>query len=266
MSRPWMPLYIADYLADTAHLNAAQSGAYLHLIMHYWQTGGLPNDDDALARIARLTSREWRRERETLSAFFEDGWRHKRIDIELAHALEISSKRRSAAKQRHCKSNANASANAEQMDTHARASSPSPSHPQSKDSDLRSDGASAPRDVRADLFGRGLKTLARISGKTPDSCRSLLGKMLKAVDDEAIHVLGAIEDADRNQYADPVAWIWRVLKSREKPNDDGRSRNAENRSLSSVARAAAERAAVLADPDGLRDCGSGASFRLISQR
>ena len=47
MSRPWMPLYIADYLADTAHLNATESGAYLHLIMHYWLTGGLPQGRNA---------------------------------------------------------------------------------------------------------------------------------------------------------------------------------------------------------------------------
>lgn len=72
--------------------------------------------------------------------------------------------------------------------------------------------ASAP-DIRADLFGRGLKSLAKITGKTPDSCRSLVGKWLKSVNDEAIHVLGAIEDAERNRVADPVAWINRSLQS-----------------------------------------------------
>lgn len=85
-ARPWMPLYIADYLADTAHLGAAQSGAYMHLIMHYWQHSALPVDDAGLARIAKLTPGEWRRERATLQAFFHDGWRHKRIDAELADA------------------------------------------------------------------------------------------------------------------------------------------------------------------------------------
>lgn len=122
MNRPWMPLYIADYLADTAHLNAAHSGAYLHLIMHYWQTGGLPDDDAALTRIARMTTAEWRKARPIIAHFFQDGWRHKRIDAELAHAAEVSSKRRASAEQRYSKSNANAPPNAEQLDTHARAS------------------------------------------------------------------------------------------------------------------------------------------------
>jgi hypothetical protein len=42
-SRCWMPLWIADYLAVAGHLRALESGAYLHLIMHYWQRGGLPD-------------------------------------------------------------------------------------------------------------------------------------------------------------------------------------------------------------------------------
>jgi uncharacterized protein YdaU (DUF1376 family) len=115
-AKPWMPLYIADYLADTGHLGAAQSGAYLHLIMHYWQNGSLPDDDLALARIARMTPLEWKKNRAIIAAFFESGWVHKRIDRELAHAADVSRKRRAAAGEKHSKS----SANAQQKETHAR--------------------------------------------------------------------------------------------------------------------------------------------------
>lgn len=99
--KPWMPLYIADYLKDTTHLGAIESGAYLHLIMDYWQNGKLPDDDRHLARIAKLTDKEWKGLKPVLQAFFHDGWKHKRIDIELAHAEEVSSKRRDAAHARH---------------------------------------------------------------------------------------------------------------------------------------------------------------------
>lgn len=90
MKRPWMPLYIADYLRDTTHLGAIESGAYLHLIMDYWQNGKLPDDDRMLARIAKLTDREWKKLKPTLQAFFYDGWKHKRIDGEIAQAVHLS--------------------------------------------------------------------------------------------------------------------------------------------------------------------------------
>lgn len=66
MKRPWMPLYVAEYLADTGHLSAAEHGAYLLLIMHYWQKDGLPEDERQIARISRLTPAEWAESRDTL--------------------------------------------------------------------------------------------------------------------------------------------------------------------------------------------------------
>jgi uncharacterized protein YdaU (DUF1376 family) len=147
-TRPWMPLYIADYRADTAHLSAAQHGAYLLLIMHYWTTGGLPMDDAPLARIAGMTPAEWKKNRPTIAAFFTADWKHKRIDAELAKATDISIKRRASAEQRHSKSNANADANAQQLDTHAGATSQPQT--QSQTSSLRSEVAGA----RASLLAR----------------------------------------------------------------------------------------------------------------
>ena len=114
MKRPWMPIYIADYLRDTTHLGALESGAYLHLIMDYWQNGGLPDEDRKLARIAKMTDRQWKAARSTLQEFFHHGWRHKRIDQELSKMADISNKRSAAAsarqdairKQNECKSTA----------------------------------------------------------------------------------------------------------------------------------------------------------------
>jgi hypothetical protein len=72
-------------------------------------------------------------------------------------------------------------------------------------------GAGAP-DHRKRLFGEGLEKLARMTGKGPDACRSFVGKCLKAASDDAIVVLGLIEDAERNQVVDPSAWIAARLK------------------------------------------------------
>lgn len=93
-----MPLYIADYLADTAHLTRDESGGYLHLIMAYWRNGGpLPDDDKRMAAITKSTQKEWKKLRASMQEFFtvSDGkWIHKRIDAELANAGSKSAARR----------------------------------------------------------------------------------------------------------------------------------------------------------------------------
>jgi uncharacterized protein YdaU (DUF1376 family) len=209
MSPPWMPWFPADYRKDTSHLSAAEHGAYCLLIMHYWTVGGLPDDDRQLARIAAMTPAEWKRAKPIIRAFFQDGWKHKRIEAELAkakakHQTRVEAGRRGGA----------ASANSKQNPSNAQAP-PSQSEPDKDSEPIGSDGAS--RDIRRELFDRGLKTLERITGKTPDSCRSLIGKWLKYLNDEAIHLLAAIEDADRNRVVNPVAWIARAIA----PHGDG---------------------------------------------
>ena len=96
MRRNWMPLYIPDFLADTMHLSAAETGAYLCLIMDYWMHDGLPDDDQKLASIARLPIKSWRQMRPTIEAFFREGWRHKRIDAEIQKMIGMTERRRAA--------------------------------------------------------------------------------------------------------------------------------------------------------------------------
>jgi uncharacterized protein YdaU (DUF1376 family) len=93
MNRPWMPLYVGDYLGDTGHLTTVQHGAYLLLMMHYWRKGELPDDDRQLCKIAKLPLKTWCEYRPTLQDFFHDGWKHKRIDAELERMMRVSAKR-----------------------------------------------------------------------------------------------------------------------------------------------------------------------------
>jgi len=93
-----MPIFIGDYLSDTMRLTTEQHGAYFLMLMEYWKSGPLPDDDDELAAITKLDREKWLAHRKKLSRFFviEDGvWRQKRLEAELAAAK----KRREAARE-----------------------------------------------------------------------------------------------------------------------------------------------------------------------
>ena len=85
----WMPLFVADYLADTNRLTTVQHGAYLLLIMDYWRNGALPDDDAILAQVTRMSPDAWSIAKATIQAFFqiENGkWTHRRIELEMEKA------------------------------------------------------------------------------------------------------------------------------------------------------------------------------------
>jgi uncharacterized protein YdaU (DUF1376 family) len=206
-AKPWMPLYVADYLADTAHLDAAESGAYLHLIMHYWQNGGLPTEDRHLARIARMSTGEWKRAKPVIAPFFSPEWKHKRIDAEIAHADDVSSKRSASAKQRYSNRPANADANAEQKDTQSQSHSPK------ERKDAAPNGAQ-PSSDEADLFTRGKKILGKNAG-------GLITDLLKAKNKNIALARSALEMAATKQ--DPREYIGAIIRGRDSP-DDARAR------------------------------------------
>lgn len=96
MNPPKMPIHIGDYKRDTGHLRAAEHGAYLLLLFHHWSTGELPTDDRQLSAIACMTAAEWRKAKPILSKFFDEGWRHGRVEEDLAAAKASYEKRAKA--------------------------------------------------------------------------------------------------------------------------------------------------------------------------
>lgn len=92
MSLPYMPLYIADYMADAGHLPTLAHGAYMLLLFNYWQRQGpLPDDDFTLQGVTKLGDSDWEKLKPHLARFFQsrDGfWHHKRVDEELERANE----------------------------------------------------------------------------------------------------------------------------------------------------------------------------------
>lgn len=130
---PYMQFYVADYLADTAHLTTEEHGAYLLLLFSYWQTGK-PLKADRLASIARLPNERWTNVEQTLGEFFhisKGTWTHFRVEADLdkvnqksrnnSEAGKASARARALAKQSLAEPDpTNVGTNAERSFNHAR--------------------------------------------------------------------------------------------------------------------------------------------------
>lgn len=221
----FMPLWIADYLADTTHLTTVQHGAYILLLMAYWRRQGpMPADDEQLRSITRLSPAEWRKMKPTLASFFTEAdglWRQGRADHELAKASAKMAAKSQAGSigaqnrwQRDSKRIAGASPSHRQTD----ASSPSPplgTEQQDAASPTAPSAAPGPLDLQKSLFSTGVKYLSS-NGKSDGHARSIIGKWRKDYDD--VTIIGALAKAEAEGSPDPVAFITKCLNGKGKAN------------------------------------------------
>lgn len=214
MIRPWMPLYVGDYIADTRHLSGAEHGAYLLLMMHYWMNSKLPDDDRQLARIAAMTPKEWKKSKPTIQEFFSDGWKHKRIEFEITEAARISAAGKvggiaSAQARRERSANDKAAIVERPLNDHTddqatiRQALHSPSQ-------RKEDAANAaPVDQEADLFRRGREVLGQSAG-------GLVKNLLKAKSGNPALARAALEYASTRN--DAREYIGGIIRGKDPPD------------------------------------------------
>ena len=69
----WMLVYVEKFLADTAHLTAAQCGALINLLCAMWRSddGTLPDDAEMLTRISKVHPPHWNRTWKAIKSLFD---------------------------------------------------------------------------------------------------------------------------------------------------------------------------------------------------
>jgi uncharacterized protein YdaU (DUF1376 family) len=82
---PALPLWTDSFIADTIHLDATETGAYMMLLMVAWRrpSNDLPDDEKQLAKFSRCGLKQWRRIAPVVMQFWhlrEGSWRQKKLD------------------------------------------------------------------------------------------------------------------------------------------------------------------------------------------
>ena len=94
-------LDILAWHSETQIMTAAERGALLALKMYVWRTGPLPDRDDALARIAGMDAKDWKKARKSLEPLFvvrHGEWQREDWTAELEAAYEAVNRASAAGK------------------------------------------------------------------------------------------------------------------------------------------------------------------------
>lgn len=148
---PAFPVFTDAYLGDTTHLTTIEHGAYLLLLFVAWRSTGkcLPDDDDKLAKYARMTRGQWARISPTIREFFvaRDGSLYQsRLTDEAKHVRQVREKQSVAGKVSALKRKGRHSTDAQQTFNGCATPSPSPS-PTIESDDKSSSPALKPEHV-----------------------------------------------------------------------------------------------------------------------
>lgn len=215
---PSMPLFTDAFLADTMHLSAEETGAYLCLLMAAWRRPNcdLPDDDRMLARMARLDLETWQAVKPTVMDFWTyDGrsrtWSQKRQKKERRYVDDVREKKRKAAATRWKRDKKpDASACAEPMhpeSTHTHTYSNVVSS--SPDGEKETTARSAPQDPKKAMWAAGVALLTE-AGHDDKSARTILGRLIKQSGEAA--VITAVSRAVSEKPVDPVQFLQGCLR------------------------------------------------------
>lgn len=96
-----LPIHLPVWLEIIESLTAEETRALTFLIAAYCRVGFLPNDDKALAQIARVTLKEWLKMRPRLALKFpREGWVWPEIDQAIERRTKIMGTKSAAARKR----------------------------------------------------------------------------------------------------------------------------------------------------------------------
>lgn len=230
MSRPWMPLYVVDYILDTKHLTTEQHGAYLLLLMVAWRRrdGALPND--ALWLRSNLPPMHGRTYNALvppiLEEFFvleENQWVSKRLRKELEKAAKFSRKQSENVSKRYAANNKNN----DLEDTSVVPARALQSHSQLQSKKEKDAAGAAPvdqKDPEARVYARAREVLGtgKIGGLVTNLIKARNGNHNRCIADLEIaatknsarqYIGGIIAKQTEDRYADldPRAFGGRML-------------------------------------------------------
>lgn len=215
-THPYIPLYVDDYEAATAHLTAEEDGVYMRLLRLAWRTPGcsLPTDHAALARKIRLSQEDFQRVAVPVLGEFFRVSRGRYVQRRLRDEYENISRKKSArvaagkkggdakARKTHEKSASIASV----LPAHARAfPEPEPY--------IVEDKSSTPADpVGAKAWTDAVQLLTARGNMGERQARAFFGRLLSQHGLEARELVGPLAVCAANGTTDPAGYLTGAAK------------------------------------------------------